>query len=1474
MKPIHRTVIFGIFFAMSLPLAAQSTWSAGTGNWSTAASWSPAGVPASGANIILSDASAAAGTLTLDGATSRAIGSYTHGTTGTRATEFTLQTGTNTLTIGGGVTANGNFTGIGVRLRGNTVVSANQAWSVAGTAGSATADAGLIVQERSAGNRGTLTLNGTLTKSGSGQLLFAGATVDGAGDIVVNEGSLKLNAGSSLELRAIGAGKFILNNASSLLFSKNSGTFGDSTTFNRAFQFNGTANVSTSGTATTSPWVIPSNMEWNGTHNITINNSVGTGTPNLNYQFSGVMSGSGAIAKLGPSQLYLTGSGSNTLSGLVTVTAGELRLAKTSATAIAGNLLVNGGILRMDAADQIADSSNVTVTSGQFIDTTGMADTIASLSISSAAVSSVSGINVIGATTITNGTHDVNSGFAFTTHSLAISNNAALRSGANTGAVTVNVGPGGLGLNNGSILFGNAGGAHVIQLNLSSDVTSSGTSQLSPPNYSGARVTDLQAGSRSFAVSDGTLTVATTVQNGTLVKSGAGLLRLTRFGSTANFSFVGGPVEIIGQGDGGNVSLSGGSVLMDIGGATPGKINATGNFDYTGGTIELTANNGSITPGTLELLRYNGTLTGTPVINIPPQLAASRMNPVVNYGSGTNSAVTITSTAVPLSLVWHGATASGLWDNNTTANFNAGSEKFFPLDSVTFDDSGASASVLLNSPVFPADVVFNHGVTIPTYTLTGTGSISGPTKLTKNGTGGTTILVTDNSYTGATDIHEGIVQVGNGGFTGSLGTGAVTLDFGATLKFSRDGTAVVGNVISGSGTILNSGPGITAFTASSPAFAGDVNITGGTLQLGNAGADGSLGTAPINVASGAIFSIKRTGAPTIANFVGGNGAVTISGGNPNLSNSNTYTGGVTVTDSGVLGVPADPTLGEVPVSLIPNAIRLNFGGLKNQDTDTSIDANRGVTVAGEAYFTAGWVKSLTINGPMTGTGNVFINYDATPGIVRFTDATSTWDGVLTLGAAKPGFSGNGLAILEINTINNGGVAGPLGTASADPANLVFNGGRLTYTGDTASTNRGFTLVGGASLNVTSAITTLTLSGLATGPGAITKVGDGTVVLSGTNDFAGNIVVDDGVISATNSNSLGAVAKTVVVAGDAATNRIPELQVSGGISPTLADLDLSGAGVGNLTGALHNVSGDNTLTVTTDVTLRAGNGGTTLFSSAGTLTLNTPLVTTNTTGRVLTLAGDGNGVINGVIANGSTAGLPIIKNGLGTWTLNGAHTYTGSTTVNAGILSLGQAALNDAAAVVVAPGAKINLNFAGEDRVGSFAVDNLPALGDGLYSATTHPTFITGTGSIRVGAGGAGYASWAAGFPFSVGVNDGPTQDADFDSISNLLEYVLGGIPVGAGSSNTAILPTQTLTANDLILTFKRSDLSEADVVLKVRWSTDLVNWTDFATIGAGDSAGVDVTEDVPTTALDTVVVTIPRSLAPGGKIFARVQAVK
>ena len=497
-------------------------------------------------------------------------------------------------------------------------------------------------------------------------------------------------------------------------------------------------------------------------------------------------------------------------------------------------------------------------------------------------------------------------------------------------------------------------------------------------------------------------------------------------------------------------------------------------------------------------------------------------------------------------------------------------------------------------------------------------------------------------------------------------------------------------------------------------------------------------------------------------------------------------------------------------------------------------------------------------------------------------------GTILSGVATPGAAGftHVMGNLSLSTVSLT-VAASGEVVGGDPrvrfADLNLSGGSAGTT-TLNPTTAGITL-GSASIGANNYAKTLSLGGThqdnqITGPItdginvlSLRKDNDSVWTVSGDNAFTGNVTVDDGVLVITHANALGSPAKTWVISGDAATNRLPELRLTGGISPRVNVLNISGAGIAS-TGALRNLSGNNTVHVTTQMNMTSGNGGTTLYSDSGTLTLNTPLLTSTNTNRALTLAGPGNGVINAVIANGSTTHLPVTKTGTGTWTLNGAHTYSGTTTVSEGVLSLGQAALNDGAAVNIAAGAVLHLNFKGADRVGSLTIDGVTKP-DGLYNASTDPGVITGTGSIRVGPEPLGYATWAASHPFTAGVNDGPGDDPDGDHIPNLLEYVLGGIPVGSGAADGSILPKQTLTPTDLVLTFKRSSLSESDVILKVQWSDNLVTWNDFAVIGAGDALpAVDITDDTPTAGFDTVVVSLPRSSTAGGRIFARVQAVK
>jgi autotransporter-associated beta strand protein len=129
--------------------------------------------------------------------------------------------------------------------------------------------------------------------------------------------------------------------------------------------------------------------------------------------------------------------------------------------------------------------------------------------------------------------------------------------------------------------------------------------------------------------------------------------------------------------------------------------------------------------------------------------------------------------------------------------------------------------------------------------------------------------------------------------------------------------------------------------------------------------------------------------------------------------------------------------------------------------------------------------------------------------------TKSGSGKLTLVSTND-YTGVTLAnegILEIPGMTPAGQAGPLGTATADPSNLILNGATLRVNGGASSSDRGMTIGSeGAILRVANPGTHLDISGEITGEGNVTVTGFGTLTLSAANSYTGGTLIWDGQVN--------------------------------------------------------------------------------------------------------------------------------------------------------------------------------------------------------------------------------------------------------------------------------------------------------------------------------------------------------------------------
>ena len=128
---------------------------------------------------------------------------------------------------------------------------------------------------------------------------------------------------------------------------------------------------------------------------------------------------------------------------------------------------------------------------------------------------------------------------------------------------------------------------------------------------------------------------------------------------------------------------------------------------------------------------------------------------------------------------------------------------------------------------------------------------------------GRQVLTGTNTYTGFTLIQNGILQIGAGGTSGTIGTGAISNS--GVLVFNRSDAITNSQLMIGSGSLVQAGAGTLTMVGSNAVHSGGTFVSNGTLIVQNAMTVGSFAVAT----GGALIVRGMTGTGDVAVAAGG-----------------------------------------------------------------------------------------------------------------------------------------------------------------------------------------------------------------------------------------------------------------------------------------------------------------------------------------------------------------------------------------------------------------------------------------------------------------------------------------------------------------------------------------------------------------------------------------------------------------------------
>jgi autotransporter-associated beta strand protein len=659
----------------------------------------------------------------------------------------------------------------------------------------------------------------------------------------------------------------------------------------------------------------------------------------------------------------------------------------------------------------------------------------------------------------------------------------------------------------------------------------------------------------------------------------------------------------------------------------------------------------SLSEGTLEL--QDQSALGVPGAKAPITLGGGQLNLHTPGGAQANFAndiiVTTNSTIDVNVLSGTSGTQAQL------GNFSLGSAA-----AATLSVTGGNASTLQfngNGTLIGPGVIANSIQVLLPGTI---GEQGAPGTLIKTGPGTLTLLGSAaNSYTGPTIIQSGTLELAKTAGVAAL-PGDLMLQGGAAVLLAPNQIADGSTVQIAGGLFDANGQSETVFS---------LDNQGGVFQTGG---------------GGAVFTVTSSNSTT---FAPGSTNTINSGGTLNTSHLKISGGNNTVNASGLitnLSIGLD-FLGNLSpsITLMPDAVtpgRILLGGdvtFSGTDGTALIATGAGAGNPGQLDL-GGSARTISLNRGLQSADMVIsaqiVNgtlIKSGPGILRLAGTNSTFSGGLSiqqavveaasptaLGAGPITFAGAGAELhLRMDAAPAVSVSNTLGAAPADSITIDVQPAAGTAT--SAFTFTGITL--GSALNVTGTAgeklvftgSTLqnsvnvfntidvSLNGALSGPYAIAKDNGGTLTFAGAapNTFSGGTTVYNGTLALSKTGSVTAIPGDLAIYGPAVVQLTSGDQIAHAANVTLIPtatsptLDLNGQSA-----TVSCLSGSGTLSL--------GAGGSLTILRSG-------------TSGVSSFSGTIIGSAASLITDGATGNL----------TLSGHNTYTGTTTINAGVLNV-------------------------------------------------------------------------------------------------------------------------------------------------------------------------------------------------------------